>query len=154
MAKIAKTWIETEPVEAAIVDGFTLPSSFTAKAELDDGTVVAVDIVVEQGRRQARSRRVSVETERPGGVSSTTLRSVPIREVVAAGLTRAIRRVEISPDGAAVLREIDETDANVANVIARLVGYIEVRGKDGRLLELRGGEVNVSVKPARKKPRS
>jgi hypothetical protein len=152
MAKIAKTWNEIEPVEAAIVDGFTLPSSFTANAELDDGTVVAVDIVVEQGR--ARSRRVSVETDRPNGVSSTTLRSVPIREVVAEGLKRAIRRVQVSPDGSAVLREIDETDADVANVIARLVGYIEVRGKDGRLLELRGGEVNVSVKPARKKRRS
>jgi hypothetical protein len=152
MAKIAKTWNEIEPVEAAIVDGFTLPSSFTANAELGDGTVVTVAIVVEQGR--ARSRRVSVETERPGGVTSTTLRSVPIREVVAAGLTRAIRRVAISPDGSAVLREIDATDADVVNVIARLVGYIEVRGKDGRLLELRGGEVSLSVKPARKKRRS
>src|SRR3954451_23970613 len=62
--------------------GYALPRSFTAKAHQGD-VRAEIDAEVDDGRVWAREVRVRSEAGR--GVTSNTLRAVPIRDLVAKG---------------------------------------------------------------------
>jgi hypothetical protein len=138
VAEIRKTWNEVEPVPQEVIDSYSVPTRLTTNAELDDGTIVRIGFVVEDGHSRIRS--VTVEAD---GIDSTTLRTVPLRKIVAEGLRRAVRRVQVSPDGTAELREIKDAnkDKSLGAVVAEIVGYLGV-------VTLKGSEVTVTVKKA------
>jgi hypothetical protein len=65
-----------------LAGGFAIPAEFTAHAEEPDGTVVDVDVEIDE-RPRAVARKVSVTASGTGGVLWTTMSRVPIRDIVA-----------------------------------------------------------------------
>jgi hypothetical protein len=121
---------EAEPV-VFVADGYLMPSSLTVHGEIAYGDKRSGNLVVEVGvaieNKRAVPRWVKVTSPRPRGVSATTLRDVPIRELAARGCLQALRRVEPQPDGTA--RFVDGAGlqgvAEAVAVVETLVGYVD-----------------------------
>ena len=117
---------------AFLDDGYAVERVFTVHALRPDGEVV-IDVEIEDKR--ARARRVSVSTDSIRGVSSTTLRSVPIRDIVATGITWVLHRIDSVADDSLkdgfnepvyLSVQPDPQPADV-EAVRRLVGYVEVK---------------------------
>ena len=111
------------PLEAEltfVADGYMLPRRFPADYTSDDGVSVHIDVEVED--RQAVARRLTVESA--NGISSTMLRRVPVRDIVATGCLNELQRVDVHPDGVIELVGFgpDQVD-EVREVIQGVVGY-------------------------------
>jgi hypothetical protein len=125
------TWPGTRvPVDG----GFVVEEAFTVGATIDDPDVgsIEVEIEVEIAAGRANARSVKVATGRD--VSSTVLRKVPIRELIAFGLRPALYRVDLAEGGLHPLvgpGGVGVDDAAIA-AIKRLVGYLddEVVGRE------------------------
>lgn len=133
---MAKEWhieskgFPTRERMAILEGGYAVPLAFPVVATSGD-LHVEIDVEVVDGR--AWVRRASVATEAPRGVTSTTLRDLPLRDLVGQGLRLRLMRieatdVEVTDDQTAVeispIAEWTEEDVEVAR---RLVGYVEVR---------------------------
>lgn len=101
-------------------DGFVLPRTIKAHAELAEGTVVDIDIAIAAGR--ARAVKVTVTAER--GVGWTMLANVPTRDIVGTAVLDKLMRAEMQPGGALQLAPLRKSDANVVRQIVQgMVGY-------------------------------
>jgi hypothetical protein len=100
--------------------GYALPDTLTAIGESND---VRVEIAVELADGRAHAQSVTVS--RPGGVSSTTLRLVPVRDIMAWALLISLMRIERDGSNVTLTPINDPGDAEVA-LIKQLVGYVEV----------------------------
>jgi hypothetical protein len=109
------------------------------EADFADGVRIWLVVQIEDGPPRARTRTVNVSSDQKGGVSSTTLRQVPIREIVAEGCLHALHRRQAQPDGTIALVRFNQQGTadmdEVARIVQELVGYVELRGQ----------EVNVEV---------
>ena len=106
--------------------GYAIPNRFTVHAEPYEGDWKA-DVDVEVTGGKARTRRVAVATDAPEGVTSTTVRRVPIREIVAKGALDLLRRNRVAKDGTTKLAPFMMEEAETAYaVLERVVGYVEI----------------------------
>lgn len=118
-------WKMASPVPIAggfaIWPEFEVISTFTEKGR----DPIGINVLVEVSKERARAKRVSVERE--DGVSSTTLRGVPIRDVVATGVRRVLMRVELSSTGkgAKMTPVAEDFGPTELEAVKRIVGYIE-----------------------------
>jgi hypothetical protein len=99
-------------------DQYAVPEAFTAVATSDDARA-EVAVVVAAGRAHARSVTLMREPE----VTSTTLRSLPVRDVMAWGLLLHLYRMELREGGAKFTPVQDPSEDEIA-LIAKLVGYV------------------------------
>lgn len=106
----------------ALDGGFAIPRSFRMRAAWDDWEV---EMAVEVSGGDARARSVTVMTSRPGGVTSTMLRNVPIRDVVASGCRALLARLDISGKSAKIspIRD-DAFDEEAVLALKKLVGWL------------------------------
>jgi hypothetical protein len=104
-------------------DGWVLPRELQVHAELPDGIHVHVDVVVVEGRAKARSVTVSALLEH--GVGWQALSKTPVRDITAAGVLDALRKVTTYDDGMVLgLLLPGEGDVAEAREIVRAaVGY-------------------------------
>jgi hypothetical protein len=124
------------PTERIPVNGgfVAVAKSFTVEATIDDPDVgpINVEIEVELAAGRANARSVKVATERD--VSSTVLRKVPIRDLIAFGLRPALYRVDLTEGGLHPLVGPGGVGLDSAAIAAikRLVGYLddEVVGRE------------------------
>jgi hypothetical protein len=112
-------------------DGFALPAIFRVDATIHDPDLGAIEvgIDVEVSDRRTRARQLSVRTERPGGVSSTVLRAVPIRDLIANEARRLLMEVEFTDKGTAKIvpvRETPDTVKAIVETVREVVGYVGV----------------------------
>jgi hypothetical protein len=106
--------------------GFAIPAQFTVHAEPEGGAWMA-DVVVEVSGGKARTRQLTVATDAPEGVTSTIVRQVPIREIVAKGALNLLRRPRVAKDGTTKLAPFTLPESEMAYaVLERVVGYVEV----------------------------
>jgi hypothetical protein len=107
-------------------DGWAVPPSFTITARFAEAPIpntVEVDVVVEEGARP-RASRVSISLD-SGSVSSTTLRQIPVRELVAAGLFQVVAKVESNAAGTHKIAPPKDDDVEeVREVVKRAVGWL------------------------------
>lgn len=126
---MAQRWkISTDPrMPYVFLDGgYAIPSGFTVTAERG-GLQVELRVAIASGR--ARTTHVAVSTDAGGGVTSTTLRQVPIRDLVATGVRRLLCQVvpEASEATATIVPVRTWGEAEVS-ATKQLVGYIDVSG--------------------------
>lgn len=123
--------------------GYAIPRSFTVRAEAyfapaepppvgrwvyDEDPTWTAEVQVEISEGKARTRSLTITTDTPGGVTSTTLRQVPIRVIVVEGVLRALRRTEEDEDGTMRLAPLTLPEAKEAYaLVERIVGYVEVK---------------------------
>lgn len=115
--------------------GDELPASLGARPRLGSrlasgiglGLQVELQVAIASGR--ARTTHVAVSTDAGGGVTSTTLRQVPIRDLVATGVRRLLCQVvpEASEATATIVPVRTWGEAEVS-ATKQLVGYIDVSG--------------------------
>jgi hypothetical protein len=106
--------------------GYAIPNRFTVHAEPMDGDWKA-DVDVEVTGGKARTRHVAVSTDAPEGVTSTTVRQVPIREIAAKGALDLLRRNRVAKDGTTKLAPFMLDEAEMAyTLLERIVGYVEI----------------------------
>lgn len=132
----APVWVIQKAEAVHVGPGLVLPAAFTVHASRPDDKLgtLSVEIEVEVAKDRARPRRVAVSTDRPSGVSSTTMQAVPIRDLVAVGVRLQMLRVTLlrpADGGRKPLTEVEPiteaTDEEI-ETIRRLVGYVkEVR---------------------------
>jgi hypothetical protein len=104
--------------------GRAIPSAFTFHAEAPDWTA---DVQVEVIDGKARTQRVAMETTAPEGVTSTTMRQIPIRDLVARVALHFLRRPVVSKDGTTKLRPFTLQEAKEAyTVLERVVSYVDM----------------------------
>jgi hypothetical protein len=86
---------------------------------------VEIEVEIEGGRAYARSVKVATERD----VSSTTLRKVPIRELIAFGLRPTLYRVDLTEKGATLVPLVGPggagLDDSAIGAIKQLVGYLD-----------------------------
>ena len=108
--------------------GFAIPSRFSVRA-VSAGWTAGIAVEVTDGK--ARTRSVIVATDAPEGVTSNTVRRVPIREIVARGALNLLRRNRIAKDGTTKLAPFTLSEAEEAYaVLERVVGYLDVAPLD------------------------
>lgn len=123
-AVIEAKWNLLEPDFVFLDDGYAIPRKFTVSAEFKDQPLtVAIDVEIEDKR--ARSRAVTVSTSRKNGVSSTTLRAVPIRDLVATGCTQTLHKVESKTGTDFALAMPGPYGPEEIEAVQRLVGYVD-----------------------------
>jgi len=127
--QVHTTWGLKELLEQGqpifVSERFAIPEKLDIPADRD-GEHLEIRVQIENGR--ARSRRVLIESSTPGGVSATTLRQVPIRNVVATACLSALLKVQTSPDGTVHFMPGPHDAADVdeiRRVVQELVGYVE-----------------------------
>jgi hypothetical protein len=118
-------WVAEDPVFLA--GGFAIPRGFTAHGEHPtDGTRADVEIEIGDGPR-AVARRVSVSTDRAGGVLWNTMSGVPVRDLVGTACLMVLHRGRTTPDGKTGWLPIGPDDADDADelvqIVQGLVGY-------------------------------
>jgi hypothetical protein len=126
-------WELAPPVPAA--RGFMIFPKFTIHATLIHPRYgdLEVEVEVEMEGERASARRVSIGTDRPGGLIAPMLRAVAVREIVAHGIRMVLLRVEGTADGGAQFvpaAEMTERGTNVVSaeaveVIKTLVRYVD-----------------------------
>jgi hypothetical protein len=126
-----------------VAEGYAVPRAFVAHDELADGTAVDIDVEIEEKR--AIARRVVLAND--GGVSSTALRKVTIRDTIATGCLARLQQAKVQPDSTVEWVAANPADAEVRKVVQRLVRYVGT-------VEWQGQEVTASVRPADEKERS
>jgi hypothetical protein len=116
-----------------VENAYAIPQAFTVHALFADEQApftVSIDVVTDTRRGtavRAWAERVVVATDREGGVSSTVLRAVPIREVMAEGCLSVLHQVEITRAGRAEftpIRTEGKPNKEAIGVVRRLVGYV------------------------------
>jgi hypothetical protein len=113
--------------------GFVVEQEFTVEGTILDPDVgpidVEINVEVVSGRALARSVKISSADE----VSSTVLRKVAIRELIAWGIRLALKRVNLTDGGLESLVGPGGSgfDDSALAAIKRLVGYLddEVAGR-------------------------
>lgn len=109
--------------------GWALPGRFTINAtlDLDTDTPATIEIVVvttEGERPRPRAERLSVYLE-DGSVDSSTLRAVPVRDLLASGTQKVLMKVTPGESGGFVFAP--PTGADTKEIIAvtkRAVGWL------------------------------
>jgi hypothetical protein len=109
---------------------FAIPSALRMTAELSDDVDVELGVRIEGDPARAHTRELIVRSSQVGGVSSTTLRKIPVRDIVGTGCLLHLHRARTDPDGRISLMRIGgEQDLDVVDEIRRivqeLVGYVE-----------------------------
>jgi hypothetical protein len=107
-------------------EGYAIARSFTVSASRSQ---VEADVLVEVVGGKAITREVTIRTPDARGVTSNTLRSIPIRDFVAQGVRNQLLRVGPRTESGAVVMVLawmeGFTEADAAAVKA-LVGYVDV----------------------------
>ena len=125
--EIKATWSE-KPV--LVGDGYAISPRLTVEAtRTRDGQRFEYEVQIDTDRAKPRAKvtRLTVLSDAPWGVSSTTLRDVPIRDLAATALRDQMLRVKITDTGA-TREPVKDNDAGVIAVVKRLVGYNEGKG--------------------------
>lgn len=122
-------WLAEDPV--ILAGGFALPRGFTVHGEHpSDGTRADVEIEIETSgpRPRAVARRVSVSTDRPGGVLWNVMSRVPVRDLVGTACLMVLHRGQPAPDGKTGWMPIGPQDVDAADellqIVRDLVGYV------------------------------
>jgi hypothetical protein len=117
--------------------GFALPRGFTVHGEHPtDGTSADVEVEIETTgpRPRAVARRVSVTTDRSGGVLWNTLSRVPVRDLVATACLMVLHRGRPTEDGKTGWMPIGPQDVDAADellqIVRDLVGYVPADEKE------------------------
>jgi hypothetical protein len=106
--------------------GYAIAATFSVRAETEELDLVA-EVAVTDGK--VRTTSLTVATNDTRGVTSTTLRSVAIRDIVAEGVYHELLRVVPSADGKSARMEPASRTWSEDDVLAtkRLVGYVDPR---------------------------
>lgn len=106
--------------------GYALPSEITATAELEDGSVVVLELEVTPER--ALVRTLSVTTDREWGVSARVLASIPTRDIAATAVLDALHVLRPQRGKSYTLDKLGgradaERSEEVRQIVQKLVGY-------------------------------
>jgi hypothetical protein len=113
--------------------GYAIPRMFRAHHEYP-GVRVELEIHIEDGR--ARARRLTVESDRPGGIGLDVLRGIEVRNIVTTAVLDRLHRATTHPDGTVSLMQVgpanaDRWDAHADNweeirdLVQKLVGWVQ-----------------------------
>jgi hypothetical protein len=96
-----------------------LPRKFEAKYE-EGGLRVWIEIQIVDNHALARKVVITADA----GVSSTTLRKIPVRDIMATGCLNELWKVSPGDDGALAVWKPERADADeVRRIVQSLVGY-------------------------------
>ena len=108
-------------------EGWAVPGRFMINATLDLDSdapaTIEIEVVSAEGER-SRAERLSVYLE-DGSVDSSTLRSIPVRDLLASGVQKVLMTVTPGKSGGIVIAPPSEADAKaVVEVTKRAVGWL------------------------------
>jgi hypothetical protein len=125
--------VNAKPVPAS--PGFAIPERFPITATVHDPAQGAIEVTIDVEVRggHAVTRRVSIGTEREGGVSAKVIRAVPIRDIVEVETRRQLLSVELlqQADGKpnARLAPAQGDSQAIRDAVKTLVGYVDGTAK-------------------------
>jgi hypothetical protein len=123
---VSADWSRKAEDWAWLEGGRAIPARFTFHAESPQNWTADFEVEVTGGR--ARTRSVKVTAAGPEGVTSTTMRQVPIRDLVAGVALNYLRRPVVQKDGTTKLRPFTLPETKeVHAVLERVVGYVDMQ---------------------------
>jgi hypothetical protein len=117
------TWSLTVADWAWLEGGYAIPSKFFVPLSTPRWEAT---IEVEVAGGKARTRRITMTTEEPGGVTYTMMQQVPIRMAVARAALNLLRRTRVSEDEKVGLAPFTLNEAEEAYaLLEKVVGYMD-----------------------------
>lgn len=108
--------------------GFVLPEEFTVVGVVNDSIRVEIDILVKDGR--AHAKQIRVETDSPRGITSTTLRQIPVLDIVAGGARHALSKMHWDADSGTVslvrIKPGTKLESQAVAALRSAVQYVEI----------------------------
>jgi hypothetical protein len=112
-----------------VAPGYVMARHFTARWTAPTGARVEVAVEVVDPKH-AVAKRVAIEKE--GGVSSTSLREIDLRNIIATACLDALWAVEFDKDGRWHAAPDRAQPDEVRRIVLHLVGYVRDREVDKR----------------------
>jgi len=95
----------------------------TVNDEAPDPIKVKIKVEIRDGR--ARAREVCVSSDRPLGVGSVTLKSIPVRDMMAHRMRYFLHQIDFDEKGAPIRVPVPDDDEGAPIIVKKLVGYVD-----------------------------
>lgn len=117
-------WL-TDPL--LLAGGFAIPRELEVTHEPSPGIHVQMHVTVDDVR--ARCDRITVETDRPGGIGLDVLRGIQVRNIMATALLDSLHKIKVGADGGATFGKVGgpsdaERSEEIRAIVQRLVGWV------------------------------